>query len=224
MMIPVARQKNLLIQEVGNELVLYDQQTNKSHCLNSVAACVWNHCNGQNSVEDIARFLTQELNIPANAGVDIRGLVYLSLEELEQYGLIERYLSAPTAVATLSRRTVVKTATLAGGFAIGSMFPLVKSIIAPTPAMASSTGGGVDPEFPPEGGNAADSGGPSAFAPPVAASACPRRKTISGKTEAEVKTSCADYCRPCRDTLTLAPVSMSGSVVGTCICQKSKPS
>jgi len=139
--IPVARTEKLLIQEVGNELVIYDQETNASHCLTSVAASVWHHCDGQNTVEDIAQLLEKELNIPADSGVDIRGLVYLSLEELERYGLIKQYLREPVAVPTISRRKMVKTATLVGGFAIGSMFPLVKSIMTPDPAMAQSGGG-----------------------------------------------------------------------------------
>jgi hypothetical protein len=137
-MIPVARTEKLLIQEVGNELVVYDQETNASHCLTSVAASVWHHCDGQNTVEDIAQLLEKELNIPADSGVDIRGLVYLSLEELERNRLIQQYLREPVAVSTISRRKMVKTATLVGGFAIGSMFPLVKSIMAPDPAMAVS--------------------------------------------------------------------------------------
>jgi hypothetical protein len=137
-MIPVARTEKLLIQEVGNELVVYDQETNASHCLTPVAASVWHHCNGQNTVEEIAQLLEQELNIAADSGVDVRGLVYLTLEELQRYRLIKQYVREPVVVSTISRRKMVKTATLVGGFAIGSMFPLVKSIMAPEPAMAVS--------------------------------------------------------------------------------------
>jgi len=136
--IPVARTEKLLIQEVGNELVIYDQETNASHCLTSVAASVWHYCNGQNTVEDIAQLLEQDLSTYSDADVDIKELVYLSLQELERFQLIRGYLREPAAVSTMSRRKMVKTATLVGGFAIGSMLPLVKSIMAPTPVMAQS--------------------------------------------------------------------------------------
>lgn len=137
-MLPVARTEKLLVQEVENELVVYDQETNAAHCLKPVAAIVWHYCDGQNTVEDIAHFLERELNISADAGVDIRGLVYLSLEELEQYHLIKQYLREPVVTPAISRRKTLKTATLVGGFALGSMFPLVRSIMAPSPAMAAS--------------------------------------------------------------------------------------
>ena len=137
-MIPIARTEKLLIQEVGNELIVYDQENNASHCLNPMAATVWYYCDGNNTINDIAKLLEKELNISKNSEVDMRGLVYLTLEELERYHLIKDYVKQPIGASGISRRKVVKTATLVGGFAIGSMFPVVRSIVAPTPAMAAS--------------------------------------------------------------------------------------
>ncbi|MBD2663364.1 hypothetical protein B6N60_03242 [Richelia sinica FACHB-800] len=142
-MIPVARTENLLLQDIGNELIIYDQKNNSSHCLTPIAARVWELSNGQNTVNEIANKLEKEFDLPTNSDVDVRGLVWLTLEELERYSLIKEYLKQPTTVeiAGMSRRKVIKTATLVGGFAIGSMFPLVKSIVAPEPAMAGSCQG-----------------------------------------------------------------------------------
>ncbi|NCQ92930.1 MAG: PqqD family protein [Microcystis aeruginosa LG13-03] len=137
-MIPVARTEKLLIQEVGNELIVYDQENNASHCLNPMAARVWHYCDGNNTINDIAKLLEKELNIAKDSDVDIRGLVYLTLEELERYNLIKDYVKQPIGASGISRRKVVKMATLVGGFAIGSMFPLVRSIVAPEAAMAAS--------------------------------------------------------------------------------------
>lgn len=137
-MIPVARTEKLLIQEVGNELIVYDQENNTSHCLNLVAAKVYELCNGQHTIKDIAELLEKELNISKDDGIDTRGLVWLTLEELERFNLIKEYLKQPVSVSNISRRNVIKTGALVGGFAIGSMFPLVKSIIAPKPAMGKS--------------------------------------------------------------------------------------
>lgn len=137
-MIPIARTENLFIQEVGNELIIYDRETNVSHCLTPIAVNVWRYCNGQNTAEDIISILEKELDISANADVDLKHLVNSSLDELERLSLIEKYLNEPSQTTPISRRKVVKTATLVGGFAVGSMFPLVRSIVAPSPAMASS--------------------------------------------------------------------------------------
>lgn len=142
-MIPVARTENLLIQEVENELIIYDQKTNVSHCLNPISAFVWHHCDGQNTAKDIAQLLEESFPFVANSEVDVRELVPLTVEELEKCQLIKEYLEENLAAPSFSRRKMVKTATLVGGFAIGSMFPLVKSIVTPEPAMASSS-----PSFP----------------------------------------------------------------------------
>jgi hypothetical protein len=144
-MIPLARTKNLLISQVGEEVIVYDQERDTAHCLNAMAARVWHYCDGQNTVEDIAKLLEEDLEVSADEDVDWRGLVWLTLEELQRFYLIQEYLSQPISPVVqsadalrVSRRKMIKTATLVGGFALGSMFPLVKSIVAPAPGMAGS--------------------------------------------------------------------------------------
>lgn len=139
-MIPVARTENLLIQEVDDELMVYDQEGNTCHCLNPVAARVWHYCDGYNTVDDISKFLEEELEISADT--DIRDLVWLALEELESFGLMKEYLREPIPIKMgLSRRKVLgKTGRLAGGLVAGALFPMVQSILAPQPAIAGCSG------------------------------------------------------------------------------------
>ncbi|MBD2482469.1 PqqD family protein [Planktothrix sp. FACHB-1365] len=153
-MIPVARTENLLLQDIGNELIIYDQVNNSSHCLTPLAVRVWELSNGQNTVNDIAKKLEKEFNLPADSDVDMRGLVWLTLEELERYSLIQEYLRQPATnvIAGMSRRKVIKTATLVGGFAIGSMFPVVKSVAVANPGGHVSTSAPPEPPCIPEGG------------------------------------------------------------------------
>lgn len=146
-MIPVARTEKLLIQQIGEELIVYDQINNTSHCLNPMAARVWELCNGQHPVKDIAELLEKELYVSED--VDMRGLVWLALEELERYHLIKEYLRQPTTVLGISRRTVLKTGAVVGGFALGSAFPFVKSIAVALPGNAVSTGNPTKPTPPP---------------------------------------------------------------------------
>lgn len=138
-MIPVARTKQLLTQEIGDEIVIYDQTNSASHCLTPVAARVWHYCNGQNTIEEVTQLIKQDFELSNSDSVDMRGLVYLAVDELEQFNLIDRYLQKPQKPIATSRRKVIKTSMLAGGVAVGTMFPLIKSIIAPEPASASSS-------------------------------------------------------------------------------------
>ena len=52
---PMARQNGLVVQEMPDEVLVYDLDTNKAHCLNQSAALVWKSCDGNNSVGDIVR-------------------------------------------------------------------------------------------------------------------------------------------------------------------------
>ncbi|MCC5636684.1 PqqD family protein [Nostoc sp. CHAB 5844] len=146
-MIPVARTENLLIQEVGNELIVYDETRDTAHCLSAIAARVWYLCNGQNTVDNIARLLQEELDVPPDQTLDWRGLVQLTLAELEQFHLLDAAVTEPLMNPRTSRRQVLKKVSLVGGFAIGSLFPAIASIIVPTPAMATPRGSRLFPDL-----------------------------------------------------------------------------
>lgn len=138
-MIPVARTANILITEVDNEVMIYDRETDACHCLNPIATKVYYYADGRNTVDDIATFLKQELELSED--VDIRGLIWLALEELERCHLIQEYVREPIAdeVGVSRRKVLGKTAKFAGAVAIGALFPMVQSVVAPKPAMASSS-------------------------------------------------------------------------------------
>ena len=48
----MARQNGLVVQEMPGEVLVYDLDSNKAHCLNESAATVWRSCDGNNSVAD----------------------------------------------------------------------------------------------------------------------------------------------------------------------------
>lgn len=131
-MLPKARQDKLLIQEVGDELVVYDQQRHHAHRLNRTAALVWRHCDGQMSVADITTLLQSELSLPAAN----EEMVWLALDRLEKSHLLCERMTRPTNAAFISRRQAIGQLGLAGGLAF--LLPVVMSIVAPTPAMAAS--------------------------------------------------------------------------------------
>jgi hypothetical protein len=140
--LPVARQKDLVVEELPDEVLVYDLRTDEAHCLNQTAALIWKNCDGQKSVGEIAALVEQELKSPVSEQV-----VMLGLEELSVYRLLtEKTWEAPTK-ARLSRRELVKKLGLTA--AIG--LPIIISITAPTAAQAATVDPCVAPSGRPEG-------------------------------------------------------------------------
>lgn len=130
-MMPQAREDGLLVQELPDETLVYDLTRHRAHCLNRTAAVVWRHCDGQTTVEEMARLLQNELNIPA--GVEV---VWLALDRLRRAHLLRQWMTPPAGVARCSRREVMRKLGLVGGLSL--LLPAVVSIIAPTAAEAVS--------------------------------------------------------------------------------------
>lgn len=61
---PEARCRQLVIQELPDEVLIYDLETNRALCLNKTAAFVWQNCDGQNSVGQIAYLLSKKFKAP----------------------------------------------------------------------------------------------------------------------------------------------------------------
>ncbi len=127
---PRARHNDVFSEALASETILYDKANHRAHSLNKTVVLVWQSADGQKSVDDIAEILHLELGIPID-----RSVVLLALEELAAAGLLEEPLkTAPAAEPT--RRQVARRLALAGVSA--ALIPAVASVIAPTPAMASS--------------------------------------------------------------------------------------
>ncbi|MEO8435695.1 MAG: PqqD family protein [Pyrinomonadaceae bacterium] len=126
---PQARRTKLVIQELANEVLVYDLERDQAHCLNQTAAMVWKHCDGASDAASIATRLGSELRTP----VDER-IVWYALEQLGRDKLLEESIVLPAAMAGMSRRQMVRTLGLAAVVAV----PLITSIVAPTPAQAAT--------------------------------------------------------------------------------------
>jgi hypothetical protein len=130
--LPKARQDGLLAEEVDDELVVYDRDFHRAHRLNRTARSVWQGCDGQTTVGELATRLQGELEL---SSVD-EDLVWLTLRKLEQANLLEASQTPPPEVDGFSRRQLVHKLGLAGGLA--ALFPVVQSMRVPTPAAAQS--------------------------------------------------------------------------------------
>ena len=124
---PLARKEGLLIERLPDEVLVYDLDRKKAHCLNGSAALIWNHCDGKTSVEGIRRILEQDAQGKINGDV-----VWLGLDQLYEARLIDTKLVKPGARGRLSRRELVKR------IGVAVSIPLVASVLAPTASAAVS--------------------------------------------------------------------------------------
>src|SRR5882672_6719696 len=132
---PVARKQGLVIQELPDEVLVYDLDRDRAHCLNQTAAFVWQRCNGKNSTAQIARTLVQQFDCKVDEKI-----VWLALDQLGRNHLLETQ-PIPPALLGMNRRAMVRALGLAAVVAV----PVVTSIVAPTPAMAATGGANGSP-------------------------------------------------------------------------------
>ena len=126
--LPAARTAGIVVQDASHEVLVYDMESDKAHCLNQTAASVWKACDGKTSVEDIASILS------SNAGVKVsEDMVWLAIDQLNESNLLEA--SIRTKFAGESRRSVIKKI----GFASMVALPVIASLVAPRSAMASAS-------------------------------------------------------------------------------------
>lgn len=127
--LPRARKSQLITKEVTGEMLVYDQNRDEAHCLNSTAARVWAHCDGVTTVAEMARLLTDEMQTPVAGEV-----VWLALEQLRKSRLLQEPFARPRQMQRMSRRALVRHL----GVAAAVTVPLVTSIVAPKAAAAAS--------------------------------------------------------------------------------------
>lgn len=126
---PKMRADALVVDELADEVLVYDLERHEAHCLNPTAALVWKYCDGKTTVPEIARRLQRDLDQPCN-----EELVWLALRQLDQTNLLEEPLKMPPPLAGLSRRDMMRALGIAAVVAV----PVVTSIVAPTAAEAAT--------------------------------------------------------------------------------------
>jgi hypothetical protein len=125
--LPPARTEQLIVQELPGELLVYDLDRHKAHCLNQASAFVWKHCDGKMSVTEVRRLLEKELSTSVDDDV-----VWLALGQLRRFHLLEEE-SRGILGMKVTRRDLVRKY-LPAALAL----PLILSIPAPTAAQAAS--------------------------------------------------------------------------------------
>lgn len=127
-----ARSERLVTKTVGDEIVIYDLDTDKAHLLNPASAVLWRLCERGATVGMLRAALDAELN--TNGATD--ELLWTAIDDLSKAGLLETDTSFVGRPSGMTRRSLLKKA---GILAIAA--PAITTILAP-PAAASHTGTG----------------------------------------------------------------------------------
>ncbi len=125
--LPLARKSDLVMQEVGDELLVYDLKTNKAYCLNETSAQIWLLCDGKNSVSEIAKKMSEQMKTEITEDFIRIALDQLNKDEILEDGLEIRFNG-------LSRREIIRKV----GFASVAAMPIISSVVAPEGSMAQS--------------------------------------------------------------------------------------
>ena len=128
---PRARQDGLLVKVIDDEMVVYDEHRYKAHCLNPTAALVWEHCDGETTIAELAPMLANELSATEREEV-----VWLALDGLASAHLLQEPVVRPESETRPTRRELMRRLARAGGAL--ALLPAVESIVLPTPAQAQS--------------------------------------------------------------------------------------
>jgi hypothetical protein len=122
---PLARTDQLVIQELPDETLVFDQRSHKAHCLNRTTALVWKHCDGKTDPADLALLFECE----PHAGV----LVQLALEQLASRDLLQTAVERGSPAQRRSRREVLKQLAAAA-----VTLPVILTVAAPRANAAGS--------------------------------------------------------------------------------------
>ena len=126
---PQSRKANIVVQELENEVLIYDLTINKAFCLNQTSALVYELADGTKTVSEISNLMSKKLKTLVS-----EDLVWLALDGLKKDNLLENADKVPNHFAGLSRREIIKRV----GLASMAMLPIISSVVAPNAAMAQS--------------------------------------------------------------------------------------
>jgi len=124
--LPRARKRELIVREMPDEVLVYDMDRQKAHCLNHTSAFIWKHCDGKRTVKEMALLFEREFAAPVDEDV-----VWLALSQLRRLHLLEE--GGAIGTMKVSRRDLVQKY-LPAALAL----PVILSIAAPTAAQAAS--------------------------------------------------------------------------------------
>lgn len=126
---PESRKQNIVVQQLEDEVLVYDLLKNKAFCLNKTSAVIWQSCNGERTIEEIAEVSGTTLNAAVTSE-----MVWLALEQFKKDNLLEENTGEMSLFNGMSRREVIRKVSAGSLIAL----PIVSSLVAPMAVHAQS--------------------------------------------------------------------------------------
>src|SRR6185436_12298179 len=125
----LARIDELVVQDLPDEVLIYDLKSHKAHCLNTTAAFIWKHCDGRTTADQIAKMMQKEWQTPVTEDA-----VWFTLNKLSKAELLQERIVLPEAKTGMSRRSAIRRLGLGA-----LLIPVVITIVSPTAMAGAST-------------------------------------------------------------------------------------
>ena len=126
---PKARVSDLVIQDSGKELLIYDLKTSTAMSLNETSARIWQSCSGERETADICSYLEESDGVYVN-----RELVLLAIRQLSDSNLLAAKMPDSGNSEGVSRRKLLRQIGTGSAFVL----PVIHSIVAPQASAAGS--------------------------------------------------------------------------------------
>lgn len=123
---PLARGDELVVEELGDELLIYDLNRDRAHSLGAVAASVWQACDGSTSVESLSAKLEMDEETVARAILELREVHLLDTGPADAAGMTRRDLGFRAAKLSAAAASVPLIVSIAA--------PVAEAAATPTPA------------------------------------------------------------------------------------------
>ncbi len=134
---PQARRAGLIVQELLDELLIYDEQRHRAFCLNPTAAFVWKQADGRRTIATLSRDVERAFGVPEGEG---EALVRLALNRLARARLLENGQPFLNDKWSPSRRELIRRIGRWGlSASLAFLLPTVKALVAPTAAQTATT-------------------------------------------------------------------------------------
>jgi hypothetical protein len=138
---PLARSSGIVVSQLDGELLVYDLDDHRSFCVNPAAASILELCDGNRSIQTIARELSLDVD-----------LVVFGLDHLGEARLLVKALPEAVTSSGLTRRQLVKRVGIAAALAV----PAITVFAVPATAASLICAGFVVPTLTCVPGNTTD--------------------------------------------------------------------
>ncbi len=108
---PARRTSGVVVQALGDEVIVYDLERHRAHSLEPRAAAIWNACDGETTLAGIARAVSGDGPALDDA------VVRVVLERLDRAHLLAQPIAREDEPAR-SRREILRRAAALGGLSV----------------------------------------------------------------------------------------------------------